>query len=51
MRRAIAEAEVGDAVLGDDPTVAELERGVGAALDTITVQDARGFVRHCGYTL
>jgi threonine aldolase len=26
MRRAIAEAEVGDAVLGDDPTVAELER-------------------------
>jgi transposase len=32
-------------------TVAELERGVGAALDTITAQDARGFVRHCGYTL
>lgn len=31
MRRAIAEAEVGDAVLGDDPTAAELER-VGAAL-------------------
>jgi threonine aldolase len=31
MRRAIAEAEVGDAVLGDDPTVAELER-VGAEL-------------------
>lgn len=26
MRRAIAEAQVGDAVLGDDPTVAELER-------------------------
>ena len=26
MRRAIAEAEVGDAVLGDDPTIAELER-------------------------
>jgi threonine aldolase len=26
MRRAIAEAEVGDAVLGDDPTAAELER-------------------------
>jgi len=26
MRRVIAEAEVGDAVLGDDPTVAELER-------------------------
>jgi threonine aldolase len=26
MRRAIAEAEVGDAVLGDDPTFAELER-------------------------
>lgn len=26
MRRAIADAEVGDAVLGDDPTVAELER-------------------------
>jgi threonine aldolase len=26
MRRAIAGAEVGDAVLGDDPTVAELER-------------------------
>lgn len=26
MRRAIAEADVGDAVLGDDPTVAELER-------------------------
>jgi threonine aldolase len=26
MRRAIAEAAVGDAVLGDDPTVAELER-------------------------
>lgn len=26
MRRAIAEAVVGDAVLGDDPTVAELER-------------------------
>lgn len=26
MRRAIAEATVGDAVLGDDPTVAELER-------------------------
>jgi threonine aldolase len=26
MRRAIAEAEVGDAVLGDDPTVNELER-------------------------
>ena len=26
MRRAIAEAEVGDAVLGDDPTVDELER-------------------------
>lgn len=26
MRRAIAEAEVGDAVLGDDPTVAALER-------------------------
>jgi threonine aldolase len=26
MRRAIAEAEVGDAVLGDDPTVAELEQ-------------------------
>jgi threonine aldolase len=26
MRRAIAEAEVGDAVLGDDPTVTELER-------------------------
>jgi threonine aldolase len=26
MRRAIFEAEVGDAVLGDDPTVAELER-------------------------
>ena len=25
MRRAIAEAEVGDAVLGDDPTVAALE--------------------------
>ena len=31
MRRAIAEAEVGDAVLGDDPTVAELER-LGAEL-------------------
>jgi threonine aldolase len=31
MRRAIAEAEVGDAVLGDDPTAAELER-VGAEL-------------------
>lgn len=26
MRRAIADAEVGDAVLGDDPTAAELER-------------------------
>ena len=26
MRRAIADAAVGDAVLGDDPTVAELER-------------------------
>ncbi|HEV7589472.1 MAG TPA: aminotransferase class I/II-fold pyridoxal phosphate-dependent enzyme, partial [Longimicrobium sp.] len=26
MRHAIAEAEVGDAVLGDDPTAAELER-------------------------
>ena len=26
MRRAIAEADVGDAVLGDDPTAAELER-------------------------
>ncbi|HVG45510.1 MAG TPA: GntG family PLP-dependent aldolase [Longimicrobium sp.] len=26
MRRAMAEAEVGDAVLGDDPTAAELER-------------------------
>ncbi|HEX6748830.1 MAG TPA: GntG family PLP-dependent aldolase [Longimicrobium sp.] len=26
MRRAIAEAQVGDAVLGDDPTAAELER-------------------------
>src|SRR5215207_866869 len=26
MRRAIAEAAVGDAVLGDDPTAAELER-------------------------
>jgi threonine aldolase len=26
MRRAIAEAEVGDAVLGDDPTITELER-------------------------
>ena len=38
MRRAIAEAAVGDAVLGDDPTAAELERyaaevlGKGAAL-------------------
>jgi threonine aldolase len=31
MRRAIAEAEVGDAVLGDDPTAAELER-LGAEL-------------------
>jgi threonine aldolase len=31
MRRVIAEAEVGDAVLGDDPTAAELER-VGAEL-------------------
>jgi threonine aldolase len=31
MRRVIAEAEVGDAVLGDDPTVAELER-LGAEL-------------------
>jgi threonine aldolase len=31
MRRAIAEAEVGDAVLGDDPTVTELER-LGAEL-------------------
>lgn len=32
-------------------TVAELERGVGAGLDTITAQDAIGFVRHCGYAL
>src|SRR4028119_733166 len=29
MRRAIAEAEVGDAALGDDPTVNELERSAG----------------------
>ncbi len=32
MRRAIAEAQVGDAVLGDDPTVAELERFAAALL-------------------
>ncbi|HEX8393574.1 MAG TPA: GntG family PLP-dependent aldolase [Longimicrobium sp.] len=32
MRRAIAEAEVGDAVLGDDPTVAELERAAAELL-------------------
>jgi threonine aldolase len=32
MRRAIAEAEVGDAVLGDDPTVTELERRAAALL-------------------
>ncbi len=30
-------------------TVAELERGVGQALSTVTAQDARGFFRHCGY--
>jgi threonine aldolase len=32
MRRAMAEAEVGDDVLGDDPTVIELERRTGAIL-------------------
>ncbi len=32
-------------------TVAELERGVGTALDTITARNARAFVRHCGYAL
>jgi threonine aldolase len=32
MRRAIAEAEVGDDVLGDDPTVARLERDAAALL-------------------
>jgi threonine aldolase len=32
MRRAIAEAEVGDAVLGDDPTVAALERAAAELL-------------------
>ena len=33
MRRAIAEAEVGDAVLGDDPTVAVLERKAAELLE------------------
>jgi threonine aldolase len=32
MRRAMAEADVGDAVLGDDPTVAELERSAAVLL-------------------
>ncbi|HEU4562057.1 MAG TPA: beta-eliminating lyase-related protein, partial [Longimicrobium sp.] len=32
MRRAIAEAEVGDAVLGDDPTAAALERHAAEVL-------------------
>jgi threonine aldolase len=32
MRRAMAEAEVGDDVWGDDPTVIELEREVAAML-------------------
>lgn len=32
MRRVIAEAEVGDAVLGDDPTVARLERAAAELL-------------------
>ncbi len=31
MRRAMAEAEVGDDVLGDDPTVTELERAAAEA--------------------
>ena len=32
MRQAMAEAEVGDDVWGDDPTVIELEREVAALL-------------------
>jgi transposase len=26
-----------------------LVQALGAALDTVTVQDARGFLEHCGY--
>jgi threonine aldolase len=33
MRRAIADAEVGDDVLGDDPTVRRLEQAIAARLD------------------
>jgi transposase len=30
-------------------TVAALEQALGPALDSITVQDATGYFRHCGY--
>lgn len=32
-------------------TQADLERGVGAALQAITPEDARGFFRDCGYAV
>ena len=32
-------------------TRAALEAAIGAALDTITAADARGWFRHCGYAL
>ena len=56
MRRAMAEAEVGDDVYGEDPTVARLEamtaevtgKEAGLFLPTGTMSNLAGVLSHCG---